>query len=102
MEVRLYAKSITGSAAISLSCQVTHSDLSGLRIRLTEDGVAVEHGLKWTGPLPNGDGTVQIRLQVQIRTNRAKKYRCEIESDAVNFSVPWGRTLVCVCVCVCV
>ncbi|XP_062391201.1 major histocompatibility complex class I-related gene protein-like [Sardina pilchardus] len=94
MRVRVHATSITGSRCTALLCQVTDTDLSGLRIHLTEDGRPIERGLQLTGPLPDGNGTFQMQLQVEAIVNRTKQYQCEIKSDAVNISVPWdGRLL---------
>ncbi|XP_076120621.1 HLA class II histocompatibility antigen, DR beta 3 chain-like [Alosa pseudoharengus] len=93
MKVCVFAKSITGSIRTSLLCQVTDRDLSGLRIQLTEDGLPLECGLQLTGPLPHGDGTFQIQLQVEAIVNRTKPYWCEIKSGAVNISVPWDGHL---------
>lgn len=97
MEVCVHAKSITGSADTALLCQVTGMDLSGLRIHLTEDGQPLEQGLKLIGPFANGDGTFQIRAQIEICVNRTKQYQCGVESGAVRFSLPWGKTNMCVC-----
>lgn len=62
-------------------CHVTYSNPSGVRIQLTENGINLHHGLKWTGPLPNGDGTLQMRLQADITVDNKNEYKWVVNSD---------------------
>lgn len=70
---------------------MTYSDLSGLSVQLTEDGIPLNHGVNVTGPLPNGDGTVQMRLSVGVTLESSRTYKCEVYSETVNKSVDFGK-----------
>ncbi|XP_041926955.1 major histocompatibility complex class I-related gene protein-like isoform X2 [Alosa sapidissima] len=84
MEVRVFIKPIPGSTDTYLKCHVTASDLSGVRIQLTKDGVPLDGEVNLTGPLPNGDGTVQMRVQVQVpqTLKGSEGYQCSVHRDA--------------------
>ncbi|XP_076119173.1 zinc-alpha-2-glycoprotein-like [Alosa pseudoharengus] len=90
MELHIFAKHIPGGTVTYLQCHVTDSDLSGLRIQLTKDGVPLASELKLIGPRPNGDGTVQMRVQVKITMDNSKTYQCEVYSEIFNKSVVFG------------
>ncbi|XP_041926973.1 H-2 class I histocompatibility antigen, alpha chain-like isoform X4 [Alosa sapidissima] len=90
MEVRVFIKPIPGSTDTYLKCHVTASDLSGLRIQLTKDGVPLASELKLIGPRPNGDGTIQMRVQVKTTMDNSRTYRCEVHSENFNKSVVFG------------
>ncbi|KAG5282950.1 hypothetical protein AALO_G00036560 [Alosa alosa] len=90
MELHIFAKHIPGGTVTYLQCHVTDSDLSGLRIQLTKDGVPLASELKLIGPCPNGDGTVQMRVQVKTTMDNSRTYRCEVHSENFNKSVVFG------------
>lgn len=87
MELHIFAKHSPGRTVTYLQCHVTGLELSGVRIQLTKDGVPLTSGLKFTGPRPNGDGTVQMRVQIETILDNSKTYRCEAHSKTVNMSV---------------
>ncbi|XP_076119163.1 hereditary hemochromatosis protein homolog [Alosa pseudoharengus] len=78
LELRTFAESISGRTVSYLQCHVTDYSLSGVSIQFTEDGVPLDHGVYQTGPRPNGDGTVQMRVQVKTTIDNSKTYRCEV------------------------
>ncbi|XP_062391252.1 hereditary hemochromatosis protein homolog isoform X1 [Sardina pilchardus] len=86
-ELHIFGKPIQRGTVTYLQCHVTDSDLSGVRIQLTKDGVPLDHGVHHTGPRPNGDGTVQMRVQVKTTIDNSKTYRCEVHSETVSKSV---------------
>lgn len=87
LDLHIFFKSIPGATVQFLTCQVTDSDLSEVRIRLTKDGVPLTNGLNLTGPRPNGDGTAQMRLQVETTLHSSRGYQCEVYSKTTNNSV---------------
>ncbi|XP_076118627.1 major histocompatibility complex class I-related protein 1-like [Alosa pseudoharengus] len=89
LDVHIYAKPIPGNTSVYLKCHVTASDLSGVRIQLTKDGVPLDYGVNLTGPLPNGDGTVQMRVQVQVPLRDTEGYQCYVQTSSGPLSVPW-------------
>ena len=91
MELHIFANTIPGSTSTNLQCHVTASDLSGVRIQLTKDGVPLDYGVERIGPRPNGDGTVQMRVGVRTTMDTNKHYRCEAHSETVNKSVLFGK-----------
>lgn len=97
MELHGFAKPIPGGAGTSLWCHVTDYDLSGVTIQFTVDRAPLNHGVNVTGPLPNGDGTVQIRLKVEITLDSSKTYRCEAHSKTTDQSVVFGKTNIVAC-----
>ncbi|KAL2080839.1 hypothetical protein ACEWY4_022692 [Coilia grayii] len=91
MDILFFAKPIPESSATSLQCHVTASDLSGVRIQLTKDGVPLDSGVKLIGPRPNGDGTNQMRVQAQASVIDTEGYQCEVYRDSRHHtSVTWG------------
>ncbi|KAL2080858.1 hypothetical protein ACEWY4_022711 [Coilia grayii] len=84
MEVQVFAKSIPEHSSTSLCCHVTASDLSGVRIQLTNDGVPLHSGVKLTDPRPNGDGTNQMRVWVELRLKDTEKYECQVQRGTEN------------------
>ncbi|XP_076119178.1 major histocompatibility complex class I-related protein 1-like [Alosa pseudoharengus] len=95
MDVRVFIKPIPGSTDTYLKCHVTASDLSGVRIQLTKDGVPLDGEVNLTGPLPNGDGTVQMRVQVQVpqTLKGSEGLQCCVHRDANQTTVTWdGQT----------
>ncbi|XP_062391260.1 class I histocompatibility antigen, F10 alpha chain-like [Sardina pilchardus] len=89
LEVYMFAKPIRGSTATYLKCHVISSDLSGVRIQLTKDGVPVVHQINLTGPLPNGDGTVQMRVQVELQRKDAENYQCHVQTETTHRCQQW-------------
>ncbi|XP_062389521.1 class I histocompatibility antigen, F10 alpha chain-like isoform X2 [Sardina pilchardus] len=79
VELLIFSKPIPGGTY--LQCHVTGSSLSRVSIQLTEDGVPLGHGVHHTGPRPNGDGTVQMRVLVKTTIDNSKTYRCEVHSE---------------------
>ncbi|XP_041927058.1 class I histocompatibility antigen, F10 alpha chain-like [Alosa sapidissima] len=94
MELLIFGKSIPGGTFTYLQCHVTGSSLSGVSIQLTKDGVPLDHGVNHTGPRPNGDGTVQMRVQVMTTMDHSKTYRCEVHSENFNKTVVFGENSV--------
>lgn len=90
MHLHIFSRPISGLTVASLMCFVTYSGLSGLSVQLTEDGIPL-HGVTVTGPLPNGDGTVQMRLSVGVTLDSSRTYKCEVYSEIVNKSVDFGK-----------
>lgn len=95
MELHIFAKHSPGRTVTYLQCHVTSLDLSGVRIHLTKDGVPLTSGFKFTGPRPNGDGTVQMKVQIETILDNSKTYQCEAHSKTVNMSVLFGKTTFC-------
>ncbi|XP_062389523.1 uncharacterized protein LOC134077900 isoform X2 [Sardina pilchardus] len=89
MDLHIFAKPITGITSVYLKCQVTGSDLSGVRIQLTKDGVPLDYGVNLIGPLPNGDGTVQMRVQVQLTLRDTEGYQCHVLRSSLKRSAFW-------------
>ncbi|KAL2080846.1 hypothetical protein ACEWY4_022699 [Coilia grayii] len=87
MELHIFVKPILENAFSCIQCHVTGSDLSGVRIQLTKDGVPLDSGVKLIGLLPNGDGTNQMRVWVEAIVDSTSEYRCEVHSGSVNESV---------------
>ncbi|KAL2080850.1 hypothetical protein ACEWY4_022703 [Coilia grayii] len=87
MQLQIFAKAIPGSTFSYLECQVTASDLSGVRIQLTKDGVLLHSEVKLIGPRPNGDGTNQMRVWVVTTLESTRTYGCEAHSKAANVIV---------------
>ncbi|KAG5282945.1 hypothetical protein AALO_G00036500 [Alosa alosa] len=87
MELHIFGEPILGRTVSYLQCHVTGISLSGVSIQLTKDGVHLDHGVYQTGPLPNGDGTVQNRILVKTTIDSSKTYRCEVHSENFNKSV---------------
>lgn len=93
MDVHLFVKPTPGRTTAFLTCHVTGSDLSGTRIQITKDGDPLVHRVKLAGPLPNGDGTFQIRFQAQLSLKTTQGYRCLVQRGSDTLSVRWGRSL---------
>lgn len=93
MNVHLFIKQIPECTSGFLTCHVTGSDLSDVRIQITKDGVPLVHRVKLTGPLPNGDGTVQMKLQAQLSLKTTEGYRCQVQRGSDTISVLSGRSL---------
>ncbi|KAL2080854.1 hypothetical protein ACEWY4_022707 [Coilia grayii] len=92
MEVQVFAKSIPEHSSTSLWCHVMGSDLSGVRIQLTNDGVPLHSGVKLIGPRPNGDGTNQMRVQTKASLTDTERYQCEVYRDSRHHtSVTWDQ-----------
>ncbi|XP_076120225.1 class I histocompatibility antigen, F10 alpha chain-like isoform X2 [Alosa pseudoharengus] len=94
LEVYMFAKprqGITGITGTYLMCHVTSSDLSGVRIQLTKAGVPQAGGVNLTGPRPNGDGTVQMRVQVQLERKDAEEFQCQVQTDKTHRCLQWGK-----------
>ncbi|XP_041927042.1 hereditary hemochromatosis protein homolog [Alosa sapidissima] len=87
MELHIFGKHIPGGTVSYLQCLVADYSLSGVSSQLTKDGVPLDHGVYQTGPRPNGDGTVQMRVQVKTTMDNSKTYRCEVHSETFNKSV---------------
>ncbi|XP_028848230.1 major histocompatibility complex class I-related gene protein-like isoform X2 [Denticeps clupeoides] len=88
-EVHILSKSVPGTPSRSLSCCVSGPDLSGVQVQFTKAGVVLDTGLQLTGPRPNMDGTVQMRLTAEIPASSTEEYRCHVKRDDVHISVPW-------------
>ncbi|KAG5282947.1 hypothetical protein AALO_G00036530 [Alosa alosa] len=94
LEVYMFAKprqGITGITGTYLMCHVTSSDLSGVRIQLTKAGVPQAGGVNLTGPRPNGDGTVQMRVQVQLERKDAEEFQCQVQTDKTHRCLQWAE-----------
>ncbi|XP_048094511.1 hereditary hemochromatosis protein homolog isoform X3 [Alosa alosa] len=91
LELHIFGKPIPGGTVSYLQCHVTDYSLSGVSIQLTKDGVPLDHGVHQTGPRPNGDGTVQMRVQVKTTMDNSKTYRCETFNKTVVFDNPSPR-----------
>lgn len=91
VKLRIFAKPILRRTVTSLWCHVTYSDLSRLSVQLSEDGIPLDHGANVTGPLPNGDGTLQMRLSVEVILKSSRIYTCDLYSETVNKSVDFGK-----------
>ncbi|XP_063068983.1 patr class I histocompatibility antigen, alpha chain E-like [Engraulis encrasicolus] len=78
IDVQVFAKPIPDSSESSLQCHVTGSDLSGVTIQLTKDGVPLYRGVELIGPRTNGDGTNQMRVQALISMTDTEGYQCEV------------------------
>ncbi|XP_076119172.1 uncharacterized protein LOC143100113 isoform X2 [Alosa pseudoharengus] len=90
MDIHVFLKNTNPSQTSGfLTCHVIDSDLSGVRIQLTKDGVPLDYGVKLFGPRPNEDGTVQMRVQVLISLKDTKGFRCKVQSESFNFAVLW-------------
>ncbi|XP_062391256.1 class I histocompatibility antigen, Non-RT1.A alpha-1 chain-like [Sardina pilchardus] len=91
MEVHVFTKPIPDSTDTDLKCHVTGSDLSGVRIQLTKDGVPLDGEVNLTGPLPNGDGTVQMRAHVRVplAPKDTEAYQCYAHRDPNQTTVAW-------------
>ncbi|XP_076119166.1 uncharacterized protein LOC143100111 isoform X2 [Alosa pseudoharengus] len=87
VELHIFGEPILGRTVSYLQCHVTGISLSGISIQLTKDGVPLDHGVHQIGPRPNGDGTVQMRVQVKTTVDNSKTYRCEVHSETFNKSV---------------
>ncbi|XP_028847082.1 uncharacterized protein LOC114796764 [Denticeps clupeoides] len=90
-EVHILSKSVPGTPSRSLSCCVSGPDLSGVQVQFTKAGVVLDTGLQLTGPRPNMDGTVQMRLTAEIPASSTEEYRRHVKRDDVHTSVPWGQ-----------
>ncbi|XP_028847087.1 major histocompatibility complex class I-related gene protein-like [Denticeps clupeoides] len=88
-EAHILTKSVPGTPSRSLSCCVSGPDLSGVQVQFTKAGVVLDTGLQLTGPCPNMDGTVQMRLTAEIPASSTEEYRCHVKRDDVHTSVPW-------------
>ncbi|KAG7478181.1 hypothetical protein MATL_G00077750 [Megalops atlanticus] len=89
-EVHTFAKFVPEKKAVSLRCQVACHDPTGMQILLTRGGQVVADRRTATGPLPNMDGTVQLRLSIEISPADTLGYRCEAHSNTGNISVKMG------------
>ncbi|XP_062389519.1 major histocompatibility complex class I-related gene protein-like [Sardina pilchardus] len=87
VELHTFADPIAGGTVSYLQCHVTGISLSEVSIQLTKDGVPLGHGFHQIGPLPNGDGTAQMRVLVKTTIDSSKTYRCEGHSETFNKSV---------------
>ncbi|KAL2080849.1 hypothetical protein ACEWY4_022702 [Coilia grayii] len=79
MELHVFVKPVPENAFSCIRCHVTGSDLSGVRIQLTKDGVPLDSGVKLIGPRPNGDGTNQMRVWVELRLKDTERYECQVQ-----------------------
>lgn len=68
----IFAKPIPHKEDVSLRCHVTSTDLSGLKVHLTRDRDVMTDRVRVIGPLPNVDGSVLLRLSVEIPTGLTK------------------------------
>ncbi|KAI4905831.1 hypothetical protein NFI96_014553 [Prochilodus magdalenae] len=92
--VYVFAKSSAGRDAVYLRCYVSHKYLPGVRVRLTLDGEVVDQNVNISSPLPNMDGSVQIRLQTETSIKEPDRYQCMVDTDNLHISVGWdGQTL---------
>lgn len=89
----MVSKSI-GGTLMYLKCHVTGTGLSGVGIWLTKYGLPVTRGVNLIGPLPNGDGTVQMNVQVQLERKDAKGYQCHVKSDTIHACLQWGKRFI--------
>ncbi|KAL2080852.1 hypothetical protein ACEWY4_022705 [Coilia grayii] len=83
-ELHIFVKPIPENAFSCIRCHVTGSDLSGVRIQLTKDGVPLNSGVKLIGPRPNGDGTNQMRVCVELRLKDTERYECQVQRGTEN------------------
>uniref|UniRef100_A0A8B9HQ19 MHC class I-like antigen recognition-like domain-containing protein n=1 Tax=Astyanax mexicanus TaxID=7994 RepID=A0A8B9HQ19_ASTMX len=89
----IFGKSSHDGDAVSMRCYISHKYLSGVRVRLTLDGVAVDN-VNISSPAPNMDGSVQIRLETKTNIKEPNRYHCVVDTDYLHIFTAWdGQTL---------
>ncbi|XP_036433491.1 hereditary hemochromatosis protein homolog [Colossoma macropomum] len=93
-DVYVFSKSSDDRDTVSLRCHVSHKYLPGIRVRLTLDGVVVDKNVDISGPAPNMDDSLQIRLQTETSMKQPDRYHCMVDTDNLHISIGWdGQTL---------
>ncbi|XP_049330189.1 hereditary hemochromatosis protein homolog [Astyanax mexicanus] len=93
-EVYIFGKSSQDRDTVSLRCYVIHNYISGVRVRLTQNGKVLNKNVHISSPVPNMDGSVQIRLETKICINETDRYHCMVDTDNLHITKGWdGRTL---------
>ncbi|KAJ8271119.1 hypothetical protein GJAV_G00122960 [Gymnothorax javanicus] len=92
--VAVFAKRSSNTTKVTLTCLVT-----GFRSRNTtveeyrdEDILTEEDGLSSSGIRPNGDGTRQLRMSLDISTRTSASYSCEAYFESLKKHAKWGKT----------
>ncbi|KAJ8271117.1 hypothetical protein GJAV_G00122940 [Gymnothorax javanicus] len=93
--VAVFAKRSSNSTKVTLTCLVT-----GFRSRNTtvgvyrdEDILTEEDGLSSSGIRPNGDGTRQLRMSLDISTSTTASYSCEAHSGSQRKHAKWDGVI---------
>lgn len=93
MKVFLFIKLSPPKTTTFMICHLVAYDLSEVRIQISKNEVPLDYRVKRTGPLPNGDGTVQIRVQIQLSLKNTDGYCCQVQRGSDTWSKCWGRSV---------
>uniref|UniRef100_A0A3B1IVB2 Ig-like domain-containing protein n=1 Tax=Astyanax mexicanus TaxID=7994 RepID=A0A3B1IVB2_ASTMX len=89
-KIYIFGKPSHDGDTVSLRCYVSHKYLSGVRVRLTLDGVVVDN-VNISSPAPNMDGSVQIRLETKTNIKEPDFYHCVVDADNLHTFTAWGK-----------
>ncbi|XP_072529576.1 hereditary hemochromatosis protein homolog [Salminus brasiliensis] len=89
-EVYIFGKPSHDGDTVSLRCYVSHKYLPGVRVHLTLDGVVVDK-VNISSPVPNMDGSVQIRLETETSIKKPDRYHCVVDTDNLHITTGWVK-----------
>ncbi|XP_066525951.1 uncharacterized protein [Hoplias malabaricus] len=90
----IFGKTLQDKDTVSLRCYVSHKYLEGVRVQLTLDRMVLKENVNVSGPAPNMDGSLQIRLQTETSIKEPDRYHCAVDTNNLHISTGWnGLTL---------
>ncbi|KAJ8271120.1 hypothetical protein GJAV_G00122970 [Gymnothorax javanicus] len=93
--VAVFAKRSSNSTKVTLTCLVTgfRSRNTTVEVYQDEDILTEEDGLSSSGIRPNGDGTRQLRMSLDISTSTTASYSCEAHFGSQRKFAKWDGVI---------
>ncbi|KAJ8271118.1 hypothetical protein GJAV_G00122950 [Gymnothorax javanicus] len=93
--VAVFAKRSSNTTKVTLTCLVTgfRSRNTTVEVYRDEDILTEEDGLSSSGIRPNGDGTRQLRMSLDISTRTSASYSCEAHFGSQRKFAKWDGVI---------